>query len=229
MKKWVIAVLIGVALLALGSGAANNKDGLIRCGSEIMGPGDVCEESRRGSTVSERTYEEMKASQEAATRTFNSWGRWVLLGGGLFLTAVGIWGIVTRRRRAASAEPTVPATAYQQAPQHQVPQVAQQPMAQQVAQHQVAQQQVAQQQMPRQHVTQQQASQQQPSQQPTPQQPTFHQQVPQQYVPQHGVPQQMPQQQVPQQQTWHQPTQPPGPQQPGQQYPPQSFGPRGTS
>jgi hypothetical protein len=224
MKKWVIAVLIGVALLALGSGAANNKDGLIRCGSEIMGPGDVCEESRRGSTVSERTYEEMKASQEAATRTFNSWGRWVLLGGGLFLTAVGIWGIVTRRRRAASAEPTVPATAYQQAPQYQVPQVAQQPMAQQVAQHQVAQQQ-----MPRQHVTQQQASQQQPSQQPTPQQPTFHQQVPQQYVPQHGVPQQMPQQQVPQQQTWHQPTQPPGPQQPGQQYPPQSFGPRGTS
>jgi hypothetical protein len=212
MKKWVIAVLIGVALLALGSGAANNKDGLIRCGSEIMGPGDVCEESRRGSTVSERTYEEMKASQEAATRTFNSWGRWVLLGGGLFLTAVGIWGIVTRRRRAASAEPTVPATAYQQAPQHQAPQqLTQQPMAQQVAQPQ----------MPRQHVTPQQVSQ----QQPTPQQPTFHQQVPQQYVPQHGVPQQ----QVPQQQTWHQPTQPPGPQQPGQQYPPQSFGPRGTS
>ncbi len=105
MKKWVVALVIGVALLLLSTGA-NVNDSTITCGSEIMGPGDTCEETRGGTTVDTKTYAEMKADDEAAKRTFESWGRWALLGGGAVLTVLGIWGIVvTRRKRAAAGPP----------------------------------------------------------------------------------------------------------------------------
>lgn len=103
MKKWVFALCVGVALLALGARTDVN-DSTITCGSETMYPGDVCEETRAGSTVDTKTYEEMKASSEAGKRIFNSWGRWALLGGGALLTIAGIAGIVIiRRRRKAAA------------------------------------------------------------------------------------------------------------------------------
>lgn len=102
MKKWVIALCVGLALLAFGSGVGVN-DNTIKCGSETMYPGDVCEETRAGSTVDTKTYEEMKASKEAGQRIFNSWGRWALLGGGLVLVVGGIAGIMTTRRRRAKA------------------------------------------------------------------------------------------------------------------------------
>ena len=105
MKKWVIALIVGLALLGLGAGVGVN-DNTIKCGSEIMSPGDECEETRSGTTVGTKTYDEMKASNEAGQRTFNSWGRWVLLGGGLALTVLGVVGIVKERRRRANAGPT---------------------------------------------------------------------------------------------------------------------------
>ena len=97
MKKWIVCLVIGVGLLSLSSGVGIN-DNTIRCGSEIMGPGDVCEETRNGSVTDTETYEEMKESKEATQRTFNSWGRWALLGGGALLTILGIWGIVKVKR-----------------------------------------------------------------------------------------------------------------------------------
>jgi hypothetical protein len=103
MKKWVFALCVGLALLAFGSGAGKDGD-TIKCGSETMYPGSVCEETRAGSTVDTKTYEEMRESKEAGQRIFNSWGRWALLGGGSVLTIAGIFGIVaTRRRRKAAA------------------------------------------------------------------------------------------------------------------------------
>jgi len=105
MKKWVVALVIGLALLALGSGAGVN-DNTIRCGSEIMLPSDTCEETRGGDTVGTKTYDEMKADKEAGQRVFNSWGRWALLGGGGVLAVLGIFGIVSTRRKRAAAGPT---------------------------------------------------------------------------------------------------------------------------
>lgn len=102
MKKWVFALVIGV-MMAIGAGA-DVSDDVIKCGSEIMGPGDVCEETRGGTTVETRTYDEMKESSEARARMFETWGRWALLGGGLVLAIAGLTGILaTRRRRAAAA------------------------------------------------------------------------------------------------------------------------------
>jgi hypothetical protein len=105
MKKWVVCLVIGLGMLAFSTGVGIN-DNTIRCGSEIMGPGDVCEETRAGSVTDTETYEEMKAGKEARQRTFNSWGRWALLGGGLLLTGLGIWGIVkVKRQRKAGNTP----------------------------------------------------------------------------------------------------------------------------
>jgi hypothetical protein len=103
MKKWIVCLVIGLGMLAFSTGTGINDD-TIRCGSEVMSPGDVCEETRGGSVTDTETYEEMKESKEAGQRTFNSWGRWVLLGGGLLLTGLGIWGIV-KVKRARKNEP----------------------------------------------------------------------------------------------------------------------------
>jgi hypothetical protein len=110
MKKWVVCLVVGIGMLAFSTGVGVN-DTQVKCGSEIMGPGDVCEETRGGATVDTETYEEMKADNERARRTFNTWGRWALLGGGVVLTAAGVLGIVAvRRRRAAqgTAQPPAP-------------------------------------------------------------------------------------------------------------------------
>ncbi len=121
MKKWVVCLVIGLGMLAFSTGAGIN-DNTIRCGSEIMGPGDVCEETRAGSVTDTETYEEMKEGKEAAQRTFNSWGRWALLGGGLLLTGLGIWGIVKvkRQRKAGNmpgqAGPREPGQQFMQGP-----------------------------------------------------------------------------------------------------------------
>ena len=111
MKKWVFALIVGIALLSLGARTDVNAN-TITCGSQTMGPADVCQQTRGGSTTT-WTYEEMKKSQESGARTFNSWGRWALLGAGGVLTIVGIFGIVVvrrRRRATAAAQPqAVPA------------------------------------------------------------------------------------------------------------------------
>ena len=101
MRKWVVCLVVGLAMLTLSTGAGVN-DSRIMCGSDVMYPGDVCEETRRGATVDTKTYEEMKTSKENGQRTFNSWGRWALLGGGLALAVLGGYGIVRVRRERAS-------------------------------------------------------------------------------------------------------------------------------
>jgi hypothetical protein len=107
MKKWVLALVLGVVLLSFGATIGRNGSSLIYCGSDVMSPGDVCEETGAGS-VKTRTYEEMKESAEAGKRFAESGGRVGLLAGGGVLTALGIAGIVVVRRRRKNAGPTAP-------------------------------------------------------------------------------------------------------------------------
>lgn len=120
MAKWIVCLVIGLGMLSLSSGAGIN-DNTIRCGSDIMGPGDVCEETRAGSVVDTQTYEEMKESKEAGQRIFNSWGRWALLGGGLILTVLGIWGIVKVKRQRKEPRPGEPNQSHPRQPSHVSP------------------------------------------------------------------------------------------------------------
>jgi hypothetical protein len=115
MKKWIFFLVVGLALLTLSTGVSGN-DKEVRCDGAIMSPGDVCEtRSRTGSVTRTETYDEMKADKEAASKTFHTWGRWALLGGGLALAGLGAWGIVRERRKRKNAGPTT-ADMYLRAP-----------------------------------------------------------------------------------------------------------------
>jgi hypothetical protein len=105
MKKWVLALVIGVVFLSLGATIGRSGSSLIYCGSDVMSPGDVCEETRAGS-VETRTYEEMKESAEAGKRFAESGGRVSLLAAGGLFTVLGIAGIVVVRRGRKNAGPT---------------------------------------------------------------------------------------------------------------------------
>ncbi|MPZ82043.1 MAG: hypothetical protein GEV28_17280 [Actinophytocola sp.] len=106
MKKWIFCLVVGLGLLAFGA-AVNGNDKTVRCDGQLMQPSDVCEYRTRGGDVtSSETYDEVKAGNESARRTFDTWGRWALLGGGLALTGLGVWGIVRTRRRRKAQDPT---------------------------------------------------------------------------------------------------------------------------
>jgi hypothetical protein len=100
VKKWVFALVIGLALIAL---SFKGKNDTITCGSKTMMPGYVCED---GGTT--RTYTEMVEAQRSADEAFQTWIRWVLLSVGGVLTVGGFAGVMKVRhtRRAASAQGT---------------------------------------------------------------------------------------------------------------------------
>jgi hypothetical protein len=98
MKKWIVCLLAGLSLLAFSTGVGG-QDG-VRCDGQLMSPGDICEtRTSTGEVTSSETYDEVKESNERAHRTFVTWGRWALLGGGILLIGLAIWGIVRERRR----------------------------------------------------------------------------------------------------------------------------------
>jgi hypothetical protein len=98
MKKWVVALVIGLALVSL---SFKGKNSTVECGTKTMTPGYVCED---GGTT--RTYAEMVAAQESAEEAFQTWIRWVLLGVGGVLTIGGLVGVMkVRRARRVSEVP----------------------------------------------------------------------------------------------------------------------------
>jgi hypothetical protein len=120
MKKWIFFLVVGIALLSLSTGAAG-EDG-VRCDGALMSPGDVCEYTNRsGDVTSRQTYDEVEADTKAAHQTFVTWGRWALLGGGLALSVLGIWGIVRERRRRKAQGPSTADLYLQQQQQQAVP------------------------------------------------------------------------------------------------------------
>ena len=126
MKWWIVVVLIGGALIASGAGvgAKSSQPGEITCGSDVMRPGDVCEETRRGVTVDTYTYEEKLQEEKDSAATFARSGRWVQLGIGAGVVVLGVVGIVFARRRRAQQATVVQQMVQQQAawqgqpPQH---------------------------------------------------------------------------------------------------------------
>jgi hypothetical protein len=137
MKKWIVFLIAGIALLTFSTGAGS--DTAVRCDGELMSPGEVCETTTRtGDVQSRETYDEVKKGNEAAHHTFVTWGRWAMLGGGAALTLLSIWGIAARRRRAKNQGPTTADMYFQQKAAQ--PQAAPQPQPQAAPQYQPQQQ-----------------------------------------------------------------------------------------
>jgi hypothetical protein len=104
MKKWIFCLVVGIFCLVASTGAIG-EDG-VRCDGQLMSPGDVCETTTNGRVTSTETYDEVARNNAAAHETFVTWGRWALLGGGILLTGLAVWGMVSHRRRQKAAGPT---------------------------------------------------------------------------------------------------------------------------
>ncbi|GAB3880299.1 hypothetical protein GCM10029964_034420 [Kibdelosporangium lantanae] len=97
MKKriiWVvIGVLAGIGAIFGGISQQHKSDSTVYCGSKMMLPGDICQETKNGSTK-DRTYEEQRAANKGE-------GNLVILGGGvIILISLGslVVGLVRRKR-----------------------------------------------------------------------------------------------------------------------------------
>lgn len=126
MKKWIVCLVLGVLPLLGSTGwlrpEDDGKPAEITCGNDVMHPGDVCEETRRGVVVDTETYEEKVKAAESGASSWASTGRWVQLGIGLALELLGVIGIVVTRRRRANRAPTTADLALGQWPQqHPLP------------------------------------------------------------------------------------------------------------
>jgi hypothetical protein len=103
LYRIVIGLVAGVGLLVVG--ALNLSDNVVKCGSKVMQPGDVCTSTRKGTTT-ERTYDEQR-SYNRRVGTFS-------VGGGLVVTVVcGAVLVVTVRRRRETSRPTATPSTWQ--------------------------------------------------------------------------------------------------------------------
>lgn len=101
MKWWIAVLVLGVLMTASGAGLRKSDDGPgeVTCGSEVMRPGDVCEETRRGVVTDTYTYEEKRRDEEQSASAYARTGRWVVLGIGIGLVLAAAVGIVLTKRR----------------------------------------------------------------------------------------------------------------------------------
>lgn len=141
MKKWIVCLVLGVLPLLGSTGwlraEDDGKPDEITCGNDVMRPGDVCEETRRGVVVDTETYEEKVKAAESGASNWAATGRWVQLGIGLTLELLGVIGIVVTRRRRANRAPTTADLALGQwPPQQPIPGHAPPPRAQPMWPHQ---------------------------------------------------------------------------------------------
>lgn len=181
MKWWIAVVVLGVFLLvsSIGIGRGDGTPGEIKCGSDVMRPGDVCEETKRGVVTDTYTYEQKYQDEKDGAAAWFKSGRWVQLGLGSALLVGGAVGIVLTRRRRAQQKAKYTAM-YTQQPQiaGHAGQPAQQSWGPPAPTAQAP------------HI--------QPHMAPSVQQrPPQHQYPPQQYAPQQYPPQQYPPQQYP--------------------------------
>ena len=116
VKWWIVVLVLGVLLAASGTGIGRSSGGPgeITCGSEIMGPGDVCEETRGGVVTDTYTYAEKLEDEKQSAAAFAKTGRWVVLGVGLGLIVIATVGIVLTKRRRARRPATSAALHLQQ-------------------------------------------------------------------------------------------------------------------
>jgi hypothetical protein len=97
LYRIVIGLIAGLGLLVVG--ALNLSDTAVKCGSEVMQPGGVCSNTRKGVTT-ERTYDQ----QQSYNRRIGVFS----VGGGLVVTVVsGTLLARTVRKRRADSLPVV--------------------------------------------------------------------------------------------------------------------------
>ncbi|MFJ8915365.1 hypothetical protein [Amycolatopsis sp. NPDC102389] len=102
MKRWVFVLVVGIGFLVVTLLFSREDPNVIKCGSRIMGPGDVCESTKGSRVVDEDTYAEMKAASESRAETFRKHGLW-MAGVGVALTGVGMTMLIRGKRRKARA------------------------------------------------------------------------------------------------------------------------------
>ncbi|RSN53753.1 hypothetical protein DMH01_39335 [Amycolatopsis sp. WAC 04182] len=98
MKRWVFVLIVGIGFLVVTLLFSREDPNVIKCGSRIMGPGDVCESTKGSRVVDEDTYDEMKAAAESRAETFRSHGLW-MAGVGVTLTGLGATMLIRGKRR----------------------------------------------------------------------------------------------------------------------------------
>ena len=104
MKKWILCLVAGLALLILGISLTGEP--VLRCGGVPMSPGEVCRETTgSGEVVARKTYDEVEKEAAAAQRTRDAWGLGTLASGAVLILLAGA-GIVIRRRRRANQGPS---------------------------------------------------------------------------------------------------------------------------
>jgi hypothetical protein len=95
LYRSVIGLIAGLGLLVVG--VLNLSDTAVKCGSEVMRPGDACSSARKGVTT-ERTYDQ----QQSYNRRIGVFS----VGGGLVVTVVsGALLVGTVRKRRATSRP----------------------------------------------------------------------------------------------------------------------------
>lgn len=138
VKWWIVVLVLGVLLAASGTGIGRSSGGPgeITCGSEVMGPGDVCEETRGGVVTDTYTYAEKVRDEKQSAEAFARTGRWVSLGVGIGLIIIATVGIVlTKRRRARQPATSADLHLQQQAAWQHQQQWPRQPVAHPVHNH----------------------------------------------------------------------------------------------
>jgi hypothetical protein len=91
--------LLILGLIALGIGIYLMGQTDVKCGSEVMSPGDICETTRKGVST-ESTYEEQKSSNQLSAKILTGVGGAMTLGGAGWI----IVGLTRRKPEAAPAQ-----------------------------------------------------------------------------------------------------------------------------
>jgi hypothetical protein len=106
VKWWIVLAVLGGIIMLGSTGVFGGKIDEIMCGSQVMHPGDVCEETRPGGIRDTFSYEERVAEGEAIAKNFAERGRWIGLSVGVGLTAIAVTGVILTKRRRARRPPT---------------------------------------------------------------------------------------------------------------------------
>ena len=93
------AVILGVVAVVFGLILMSSSE--VKCGSQVMQEGDICQVTNKGSTT-EKTYDEQKSSERTTAYLITGVGALLIIGGGV--------AFVLRARR-GSSDPTPAPTA----------------------------------------------------------------------------------------------------------------------
>ncbi|WP_026208787.1 hypothetical protein [Catelliglobosispora koreensis] len=103
-NKWGM-LLLGIAALAFGLVMMNSTE--VRCGTDVMSPGDTCEaiDKKTNKVVGTNTYEQEKASQSQTAKVLT-------IVGGVLTAGGATWIVIAKlRRKPEEVQAAAPAAA----------------------------------------------------------------------------------------------------------------------